>query len=153
MKESTVLLKFVHDHNLLFYYVYTNSGKSKHKDNNTSVDTNNYIDEKMSDIVNCENSPSSSSDRFTTICLTSSASKRNTRSINTDFSEKKKKFLRKIKRETSGTDDESNKNSGADDDDDDLDYYARQQTTNMTERRKSIAVKNVGSDTKVSISN
>lgn len=157
VNESKVLSEFVIEHNKRSRRP-TKSGKSKHKHNN-KIDVHSLMDDKISVILNREASPSSSSvrsaskesDRSATSSFTSSAAKRNTRSMNTDFSAKQKKFLKGIQQVTRGTDDETDNNSGVDDDDDDLDYYARQQSTNITERRKSIAVKNFGLDSKVSI--
>lgn len=78
--------------------------------------------------------------------------KRSTRSQNTDFSAKQKRFLKGIQQITRGTDDETdNQSEPADDDDeDDVDYYAAaKKQSHITERRKSIFIKALITDTKV----
>lgn len=125
----------------------TKSGKGKHnKYNNSLNDMTALVDEKVPPSVqlNRSASPSSSSvrsaskesDRSATSGF--GAGKRNTRSMNTDFSAKQKQFLKGIQQVTRGTDDETDNNSGVDDDEDDVDYYAKQQP-NIVERRKSFA--------------
>lgn len=157
VNESKVLSEFVIEHNKRNRRP-TKSGKSKHKHNNI-IDTNSSIDEKTVMLINRSVSPSSSSvrsaskesDRSATSSFTSSAGKRNTRSMNTDFSAKQKRFLKGIQQVTRGTDDETDNNSGADDDDDDLDYYAKQQPIIIERRKSTVAPKHAfSSEIKVS---
>lgn len=150
VNESKVLSEFIIGHNKRNRRQ-TKSGKSKHKYNN-SVEVNSPIDEKIGiAMINRSASPSSSSVRSaskesdrsaTSSSFNSSAAKRNTRSMNTDFSAKQKQFLKGIQQITRGTDDETDNNSGVgDDDDDDIDYYTAKQQSNITERRKSVMIK------------
>lgn len=162
VNESKVLSEFVIEHNKRNRRP-TKSGKSKHKHNH-SVEISSPVDEKLSiALMNARSvSPSSSSvrsaskesDRSASSSFTGSAgAKRNTRSMNTDFSAKQKQFLKGIQQITRGTDDETDNNSGVDDDDNDLDYYAKHQP-NIIERRKSVAAKQAFSvETKVSEKN
>ncbi|XP_031625842.1 protein kinase C-binding protein 1-like isoform X2 [Contarinia nasturtii] len=147
VNESKVLSEFIIEHSKRERRP-TKSGKSKHKYNNSLTEiSNSSADEKFSTPVNRSSSPSSSSvrsmskesDRSVTSSFNSSTGKRNTRSMNTDFSAKQKQFLKGIQQVTRGTDDETDNNSGVDDDDDDLDYFTKQQP-NIIERRKSTAV-------------
>lgn len=161
VKESKVLSEFLIEQNKRGRRL-TKSGKSKHKYNNSMPDMNSLVDDKITMHLNRSVSPSSSSvrsaskesDRSVTSSFNRSTGKRNTRSMNTDFSAKQKKFLKGIQQFTRGTDDETDNNSGVDDDDDDLDYYAKEQP-NIVERRKStVANKQPFSlDTKISESN
>lgn len=73
----------------------------------------------------------SESDRSASSVTGLTGGKRNTRSRNTDFSAKQRRFLRNIQQLARGTDDESD-NVG-EDDEDDLDFHMAQ------ERRKSVA--------------
>lgn len=144
VNESKVLSEFVIQHNKRIRRP-TKSGK-KHKCNKSLPDINCVIDDNMPVHLNRSVSPSSSSvrsaskesDRSIASSHHTGTGKRNTRSMNTDFSAKQKKFLKGIQQVTRGTDDETDNNSGVDDDDDDLDYYTKQQSS-ITERRKSIA--------------
>lgn len=160
VNESKVLSEFIIGHTKRNRRQ-TKSGKSKHKYNNSVEVNNSPIDEKIGiAMINRSASPSSSSvrsaskesDRSASSSFASSAAKRNTRSMNTDFSAKQKQFLKGIQQITRGTDDETDNNSGVgDDDDDDIDYYTAKQQPNITERRKSVMVKQTYiSDVKVS---
>lgn len=149
VNESKVLSEFIIQHNKRIRRP-TKSSKSKHKHNNSLQEMNSSIDDKMLLHLARSVSPSSSSvrsaskesDRSVTSSVNAGSAtgtgKRNTRSMNTDFSAKQKQFLKGIQQVTRGTDDETDNNSGVDDDYDDLDYYTKQQPS-ITERRKSMA--------------
>lgn len=175
VNQSKVLSEFVIEHNKRNRRP-TKSGKSKHwKHNNqaSNPSVDNSFDVKMdrcsSPSTNSVRSASKESDRSSvatsssanyggggataiTAASATAAGKRNTRSQNTDFSAKQKRFLKGIQQITRGTDDETDNQSDMayDDDDDDVDYLSSKKQSHITERRKSTYVKTFNLETKVS---
>lgn len=174
VNQSKVLSEFVIEHNKRNRRP-TKSGKSKHwkhnnKTSNPSVGVSvSGVDDSFEAKMDRCSSPSSvmsESDRSSvatcsssvnygatiTAASTTAAGKRSTRSQNTDFSAKQKRFLKGIQQITRGTDDETDNQSDVadDDDDDDADYLSSKKQSHIAERRKSTFVKSFNLDTKVS---
>lgn len=124
------------------------SGRSRQKPANLADDTEDSTDA----MANRDDSPAlSESDRSASSAAGASSGKRNTRSRNSVFSAKQKKFLKGVKQLTRGTDDDSD--AVAEDDVDDLDFRMKQDVnvkpTAPTERRKSVAMPILDTTTQV----
>lgn len=167
-REFEQLSKTVNESKILSEFIIDNSKRNRRSGKIAKLMQKAKMNSMQSDMIEPTNrsySPSSisrsaskDSDRSANSSLNSSnAGKRNTRSRNTDFSAKQKRFLKGIQQYTRGTDDESENNSFVDDDDDDADFFnpeTKHGPNADLERRKSLSVSKLAktiSDPKVSV--
>lgn len=153
-REFEQLSKTVNESKILSEFIIDNSKRNRRSGKIAKLMQKancNPMQSDMNELTNRSYSPSSvsrsaskDSDRSANSSLNSSnAGKRNTRSRNTDFSAKQKRFLKGIHQYTRGTDDESENNSFVDDDEDDADFFnpdSKHGPNAALERRKSLSV-------------